>query len=88
MEEEIRKEKLKKEVQEQEEARKFKAQPLPSGSPDVGYFINYIKSFYILEDNFYIIMFIYIYIYIIKESFLNCLKFMFPLFIYSHFCVL
>jgi hypothetical protein len=46
--EEIRKAKLKKEAQEQEEARKFKAQPLPSGSPDVGHFINYyIKLHYI-----------------------------------------
>ncbi|PKK75922.1 hypothetical protein RhiirC2_845604 [Rhizophagus irregularis] len=31
---EIREEKLKKEAQEQEKARKFKAQPLPTGSPD------------------------------------------------------
>jgi hypothetical protein len=37
---EIRKAKLKKEAREQEKARKFKAQPLPSDSPDVSYLLN------------------------------------------------
>lgn len=40
----LREAKLKKEAQEQEKARKFKAQPLPSGSPDVSYLTKYIYS--------------------------------------------